>query len=791
MQLPYSWIKELVDILLSPEELADKLTLCGAEAEIITLFDGELDNIVVGHILELEPVPDSDHLKKAVVDTGREKLQVVCGAPNVQKGQKVAFAGVGVKLKVGEIKKVKLRGVESFGMICSEAELGLTDDHSGIIVLEDDAPTGQPLAECLGLNDKILKLDLTPNRADLLSAIGVARDVACLTGKKIKRPEYKLEESAEKAFDSVKISIADPEACPRYAARIIKNVKMGQSPWWIKKKLLLCGIRPISNIVDISNLVMLEYGEPLHAFDYDRFGSREVVVRRARDGEKFVTLDGKEHTLDNDVLMITNGRESVAVGGIMGGLYSEVEDNTQNVLLEAAHFNARVTRRGRQKLGFVTEASTRFERGTDPNIIPEALNRAAFLMQKYAGGEVCSGIVDCYPKEIHPDIIKLRPERVNALLGTNITRERMVNILKGLEFGVVDKEILEVAVPTFCADITREVDLIEEIVRIEGYAAVPDAERNSGPLFSAQHDDDIFRADIRRVLTAQGFDEMYSPGLADSELLAKVSGETPQLKVLNPIAEDLTVMQNSLIYSLLKAVSHNIAHRNINLRLFDIGRIYLPGNPPVETEQIGLAVSGKAGDEWYQRGRTFGFHDLKGAFDSILESSGISPLAYEPTESTCFADSCSYNILLNNEKIGYIGEIKERMARLFDIKQTVLAGVIDFEKLIKERHPVEAFKDLPRFPAAPRDLAIVVDEDIQVGRIIKLIKEKAGPLLEKVELFDLFRGKQIGAGKKSLAFSMIYRSPDGSLESEDITAIHDKIADELKNNFNAEIREAG
>jgi len=791
MQVPYSWIQELVDFDWSPEELADRLTLSGAEAEVSTLVTGSLDNIVVGLVTEAEPIENSDHLIRTIVDDGREKYPVVCGAPNVAAGQKVVLARVGAVLK-GEfkIKKAKLRGVESAGMICAEDELGLSDDHSGIMVLDSEAPPGAPIGEYLGIDDKILKLDLTPNRPDLMSAIGVARDVACLSGKRIKRPSVNLLETSEAAAGYIKIGIDDPGACPRYAARIIRNVKIGPSPWWIRRKLMLSGIRPISNVVDITNLVMMETGHPLHAFDYDLFGSKEVLVRRARDGEKFTTLDGNEHELNPDVLLITNGRKPVACAGVMGGLDSEVTAKTATILLEAAYFEPRTTRRSRQKLGLVTESSIRFEKGADPNMVPIALDRAAALMAEYAGGEVLSGRVDCYPEKIVPALVRLRPERVNTLLGTDISRERMIEILTGLEFGVEDKGELMVTVPTFTGDITREVDLIEEIVRIEGYAVVPDTEENKGPLFTPQPSDNRFRDEIRRLMTGLGFDELYAPGLADEKLLEKVSGSTPRVRVLNPIADDLTVMENDLVYSLLRTVSHNLAHRNINLKIFGIGRIYLPGEPPVEKEQIGLAVTGREADRWYRKGRALDYYDIKGVIDTVLDSQRLSDASYTAAEHRCLQPERSFGVACSGETIGHAGLIRPELARAFDIKQTVYAAVLDFEVLMKLGAAEWFFRPLPRFPAAPRDLAVVVDEKVGTSEILSLIKKTAGPLLESVELFDLFRGSQVGEGRKSLAFAMVFRSEKRSLESDEVAEIHKSISSALKNNFNAEIREA-
>ncbi|NOY88247.1 MAG: phenylalanine--tRNA ligase subunit beta, partial [FCB group bacterium] len=426
MDISYQWLKELTGLDWSPEEMADRLTLCGTACEYIEPTSKYLDKVIVGEVVDLKPVPNASQIKLATVNLGKEIMDVVCGAPNVAVGQKVPVALEGAKLAGGiVIKKVKIRGVESRAMICSEKELGISDDHSGIMVLDNDASIGTPLVEYLDYDDYILTFELTPNRADSMSAIGIARDLAALASVKVKKPVFELKESSEKASDYIKVSIDDSVGCPRYAARIIKKVKMAPSPWWIKKKLLTAGIRPISNIVDITNLVMLETGHPLHAFDLDLFGSDEVVVRRARDKEKFVTLDGIEHELTEEILLITNGKQGVAAAGVMGGFNSEVKENTTNILLEAAYFNPAVIRKSRKKLGLVTESSSRFEKGTDPNGIPYVIDRAAYLFSEICGGEVLNGIVDCYPQAINPQKIKFRPKRCNKTLGTDFKTERM------------------------------------------------------------------------------------------------------------------------------------------------------------------------------------------------------------------------------------------------------------------------------------------------------------------------------------------------------------------------------
>ncbi len=791
MQIPYSWIKELVDIDWSPEELADRLTLSGSETEVEYPYKSAFDKFLVGQIIDLEKIEGTDHLMRAMVDNGSEKLQVVCGAPNSELNQKIVFAGVGAELPDGmKIKKVKLRGVESLGMICSEREIGLSDDHSGIIILDKEAPIGEEVGKYLGLDDAVLKLDLTPNRPDMMSAFGIARDVACLAGKPVKRPSFDLAEESEEAEDYIKVSIDDPDACPRYAGRMIKNVTIKASPWWMKQKLLLCGMRPISNIVDITNYVMLEYGHPLHAFDYDRLERKEIVVRRAKEGEIFNTLDGTEHKLTSEVLLITDGKTAIAAGGVMGGRDSEVSVKTDKILLEAAYFNPVTIRRGRTKLGLITESSMRFEKGADPNIIPEAINKAAYLMRKYAGGQVLTGTVDCYPKNISPVEIDLRPKRVNYLLGTDISTERIINIFKRLDFKVDEEGVnLKVTVPTFQPDITREVDLIEEVARIEGYDSIPSAINNNGPLFTPINNEDIFREKIKRVLTSQGFDECCGPGMAEPKLLAKLTGDKPQLKILNPIAPELSVLQNSIIYSLLKWVSHNVARRNMNLQLFENGRAFHPGESPIEAEKFGLALSGGTEPDWFHKSVAYDFYFLKGALESLSDICHLPLFEFVEEKLAMFSDGESFILRLNNTEVGCCGRIESEIAKLFNIKQAVLAAEIDFAALFGEKMPAADYDPLPRFPAAPRDLAIVVDDSVRAGDILKEIKEQAGELLERIEIFDLFKGKQVGEGKKSIAFSLVYRSKKRSLEAAEVADIQGKIATHLKHYFKAEIRE--
>ncbi len=793
MKLSYQWLKELSGVDWPPEEMGDRLTLAGTACEYVTPTAEYMRDAIVGHVLELGPIEGADKIKKAIVDTGADKLEIVCGAPNVAAGQKVAFAGVGAKL-VDDfvIRKVRIRGVESSGMICSERELGMSDDHSGIIVLDDDAPVGAKLVDYLDYDDYILTFELTPNRGDSMSAIGVARDLVALTSKKLRRPQFELIETSTPASGSVKVTIENLEDCPRYAARIIRNVRVGRSPWWLRKRLLACGMRPISNIVDITNFVMLECGHPLHAFDLDRFGSDEVVVRSARDGEKFTTLDGQEHTLDPQVLLITNGKEGVAAGGVMGGLDSEVEDDTTSILLEAAYFNPSMIRKSRRKLGIVTESSSRFEKGTDPNGIEYAINRAAFLMQELCGGEVEKGIVDCYPSRIEKKVIDFRPERCNKVLGSNYTTERMKQILSDLELTVEGDGPLKVTVPTFRPDLEKEIDLIEEVVRIEGFDSIDDAVHTIGPLYTRIRPEDVFADDTRAVLTGCGFDEMLDHGLTHSKLAALFNPDLPQVKILNPVSEELDIMRNSLIPTALVAVGHNIAHRVVDVCLFELGKVFFAGQANDdwrEEERLVLAVTGNSPQNWREKARPYDFYDLTGALERLAEHFRWPQFSYKPEKAPFLDEKLSCRLMLDRRGVGWIGRVDDEKARRLGIKQPVMIAELSVDGLIDTRAKALGFEPLAVYPAAPRDIAIVVDDRVPAGDIIESVKKAAGELAETVEIFDLYTGSQIEKGKKSIALSIIYRSQTGSLSNDQVDEMQKKVAADLEKNFNAEIRD--
>ncbi|HUV30208.1 MAG TPA: phenylalanine--tRNA ligase subunit beta [Acidobacteriota bacterium] len=793
MKVSYRWLTELAGVDWPVKTVAERLTMCGTACEDIISTARHLDKVVVGEVLAVEPVPGADKIRKVTVDIGGETWDVICGAPNVAVGQKVPVALAGARLAGGiEIKDARIRGVLSRGMICSEAELGISDDHSGIMVLQSRTIPGTPLADQLDFDDYILDFELTPNRADSMSATGIARDLAALASVRVRYPIPELKPSREKTSDVIKVTIADPEACPRFTARVIRNVKIGPSPWWVQKRLLTAGLRPISNVVDITNLVMLETGNPIHSFDLDRFGSNEVLVRRAGKGEKLVTLDGKEHALSPEVLLITDGKKAMAAAGVMGGLESEVSESTTNILLEVAYFDPKVIRRGRKELGFVSEASTRFEKGVDPNNLPHASARVAGLFQELCGGEVLDGLVDCYPTPIEPRVITFRPERCNTVLRTNYPVERMKQIFTDLEFTVEDGDPMKVTVPTFRHDVSREVDLIEEVARIQGYDSIPDAVENLGPLFTPLHGEDLFADEVRRILTAGGFEEIVGHGLAGSREAALLDPALPQLKIVNPISEDLDIVRNCLALSGLAAVKHNHAHRNMDLRLFEIGRAYFPPDASGqwrEEDRLLLLVTGQTPALWREEPRPLDFYDVAGAIGRLASHFRWPGTAFESRSVPYLDEDISFELKVGSVGAGPVGKVSEAVARKFDIKQPLYLAELSISDLIALCRDKAEFEPLPVYPAAPRDLAIVVDVTTRVGDMLDRIAATAGQLADAIDVFDVYVGRQIEQGKKSVGVSISYRSSERSLSSQEVDGLQQNIIDMLKRDFNAEIRE--
>jgi phenylalanyl-tRNA synthetase beta chain len=791
MKVSYKWLKEFVDFDLSVEELSSRLTDAGLEVENITLVGRNLEKVVVGEIKKIFPHPQADKLSVCEVTVGTETLQMVCGAPNIIEKAKVPVALVGATLPSGiKITKSNLRGVDSYGMICSEKELNIGENEEGIMILDPELKVGESLTSALDLEDFILDIALTPNRPDWLSIVGVSREVAALCGTRLEHRKVSLHETEKPAQEMVKVEIEDPQACPRYAARVIEDVKIKESPFWLKRKLQSAGMRSINNVVDITNLVMLELGHPLHAFDYELFKQKKVVVRRAKDKEKFITLDQVERTLNQEVLLITDGMKPVAIGGIMGGLESEVSPNTRTILLESAYFDPKVIRRGRIFLGIATESSQRFERGADPNGVVKAIDRAGELLESLAGGKVLKGVVDSYPLPIHPVRINLRPQRVNNILSTNLESQQIKDMLSALDLSIRENHDLEVEAPTFRPDLVREIDLIEEIARIYGYGNIKTTLRAGGNLVTKIHWEDEVSLSIKEFLVGRGFFEMITNHLVDPDILNRLNPDAPAVTIQNPLSRDLSVLSTTLAYNLLSVVSRNKNHLEKNLRIFELGKVFVNRGDqlPEERLHLGIAISGdRSPRHWETKEAELDLYDLKGILEELFHYLFI-PFEITPGRSVLVnPDNCFY-VQMNETKIGYLGGISKEILDVFDIKDKLFWAELDLEELFALIPQRREYSPLPKFPPVDRDIAVVVDEMLLSKEIIDKIKNVGGSTVEEVALFDVYSGKQIPAGKKSLAYSIRYRLKEKTLTDEEVEKIHQKVISELEKSFGATLR---
>jgi phenylalanyl-tRNA synthetase beta chain len=798
MKVSLKWVREFVDFDLPVDQLATRLTDAGLEVSGISRLGGDLEGVVVGQIEEVGRHPGADKLSVCRVNVGSDQLQIVCGAPNVVPKAKVPVALIGARLPGGlEIGKTTLRGVESRGMICSEKELDLGEVEDGIMVLEEDLQVGQSLSSALDLDDWILDLDLTPNRPDCLSIRGVAREVAALCGVRLRENKIGLQErGSQTAQELVQIQIDDPAACPRYAARVIKGVKIKESPFPVKRKLYSAGMRPINNVVDATNLVMLELGHPLHAFDYRLFAAhgknrqKKVVIRRAKKGEKFTTLDRVERTLSPEVLLITDGKESVAIGGIMGGLKSEVSPDTDTILLESAYFDPRVIRRGRMFLGLSTESSQRFERGADPNGVVKAADRAAGLLESLAEGEVARGLVDSYPREIHPVKISLRPHRVNHLLSTDLSARQMKDILTSLDLEVKENRDFEVRVPTFRPDLTREIDLVEEIARIYGYSNIKTSLRASGSLVTHVLPEDELTRKIKHFLSGRGCFEVITNNLVDPRALVKLRPNQAQVSIQNPLSQELSVLSSTLAYGLLSVVSRNKNRLEKNVRIFELAKVFQPaeGKLPEERLHVAIAMSGERWPRhWEWEEAEVDLYDLKGTLEELFSSLKLC-FEMKPEEDALFVQQRSFAVLMPEGKVGMAGEVSEEVRKVFGIKDRVFLAELDFQEMEAKVPGETRFSPLPKFPPVDRDMALVADERLTSDVIKTKIEAVGAGLIEEVTLFDVYHGKQVPPGKKSLAYSIRYRARERTLTDEEVDDIHRKIVSELEGDMGITLR---
>jgi phenylalanyl-tRNA synthetase beta chain len=798
MKVPLKWLREYIDVSLPPAELAGKLTMSGTEVKGWQVVGGGWENVVVGQIVAINPHPNAERLTLPTVDLGTEQPSVVCGAPNLKVGDKVVFAGVGAQLIDGHtgkpfrLKSAKIRGVLSSGMVCSEKELGISDSHEGIMVLPADAPLGTPLADYLG--DAVLDLDITPNRPDCLSVIGVAREVAALTGKKIRLPEASYEEAPPPIDKQISIEIKAPDLCPRYSASLISGLKIAESPPWLQQRLLACDMRPINNIVDATNYVMLEYGEPLHAFDYGQIRGKKIIVRRAGEGETTVSLDGVKRVLSEEMLVIADEERAVAIAGVMGGADSEVTNKTTAILLEAASFNPASIYHTGNTLGLPSEARLRFERGISPAMTIPALKRATQLIVQLAGGRAAKGVVDAYPGRKEPKPIALSTARVNAFLGADFTPGQMKEALVSLGFDVkpADAGFL-VTAPYWRSDIALAEDLIEEIARIIGYDRIPTTmlsepipRHNPDPIIS-------LKRGVRDSLTGYGFQEVVTYSLTSLELINKLLPQPRPLKpiplrVANPMTADQEYLRPSLRANLLAALSANRRHEAGGIRLFELGKVYQPrpNDLPDEPEMVCGLLSGPRFEEsWHGEDAVFDFFDAKGAVDGLLTSLGVEA-SFETNGDESLHPGKQAAIVSGGKRLGVVGELHPKVAEAFELSGAVYLFEINLAALLPFTLRHRLFQPIPRFPAIVRDIALVVDGGVTNRQAQDVIN--GFPLVSDVALFDVYSGAKLPAGKKSLAYRITFQSPSHTLTDDEVNKVQQKILDKLAKQLGATLR---
>lgn len=814
MKFTLNWLKKYVDTgTLSPQELADQLTMLGLEVDSVTPLFEELAALKTGLVVTADKHPNADKLTVCQVQVGEEIHQIVCGAPNVRKDLNVVVALPGTVLPGNfKISKSKIRGVASHGMICSERELGLSNDHDGIMELPDGTVQGQSFIKVMELEDIGIEVDLTPNRPDCASVIGIGREVAAITGNKLALPV--TDGVIEKDSTEFSVTIESPELCPRYAARLIKNVTVAPSPWWLKRTLLSVGLRPINNIVDITNFVMLEYGQPLHAFDFDTLADKKIIIRTPSSGEKeFTTLDNSSHTLTENTLLICDGQRPAAVAGVMGGLNSEVTNGTINILLESACFNPISVRRTARNLNISTDASYRFERGVDPDGTINALNRAAELIRELGQGEAPDDGIDCYPGRTDGITLPLSISRTNGLIGVTMSLEEISKLLISIELPCrkVDDDTIEVSVPSFRVDIVREADLVEEVARLFGYNNVPTSLPKVELSYPEKDADRIKRLDIAEQLVSAGYTEAINYSFISTQFGEQLELEDSDprksaVALLNPLSEDQAVMRTTLLPGLLENVKRNINFQVSDISLFEVGKVFFPiseGKQPLEKNMLAGVIAGRRSldaSALYCHSENIDIFDAKGAVEFILRQMELvldgdkKGLHFSlPTSETyeTYVDP-AYSLLLfhGQTKLGSLGKLRTQVLRAFSIKSDVYYFDLDYDTLCKLQQASKKFKSLPVFPAVKRDIALLVKESVSAGELHGAIQSSREKLIESSEIFDIFRGEKLPSGFKSVALAITYRSPTKTLTEKNVEKAHSKIVTMLTDKFGGTFRNA-
>ncbi len=804
MRVSLNWLRDFVDIQLSVDDLSEMLTMSGLEVESKEPLGRSLEGVVAGKVLSVRRHPQADKtLFLCDVDTGHGAVQVVCGASNVKAGMVAPMALPGTLLPGGiRVEESRIRGEISVGMLLAEDEMGLTDDHTGIMELPQDMPPGAAVVDALPLEDVAFEIAITPNRADCTSVIGIAREIAALTGQKLRRPDIRFEESDRPIQTLTSVTIEDPVGCPRYAAGVILGVQLKPSPFWVRYRLHVSGIRSINNVVDVTNYVLLELGQPLHAFDYDRLKENRIVVRRAEQGDVFATLDGKTHQLNLDNLMICDGRRPVALAGIMGGLNSEIYPESKNVLVESAFFDPVITRRTSKRLGVSTEASYRFERGVDIDGVVTALRRSLMLISNLAGGEVVKGIIDNYPRPRRMPVIDLRVDKANRFLGTDLPREEMAKFLSALEMGVetAGENLLQVRPPAFRVDITRDWDLMEEVARLQGYEKIPVTFPPIKPSEDVAPPEVVLGDRIKEVMVGLGFTEIISYSFISSEAAnqfqaGEKSPSSALVSLLNPLSADQSVMRTSLIPGLIASLRSNFAHEEKNLRLFEWGRIFFAHNKaelPEESFSLASVMTGFAtAKEWYVDERPVDFYDIKGSLEVFLEALGFPTCTFKKGGvPPWYKPEASARVFFGEISLGTVGELSPEVLKKFDIDELSayvfeLKGVVLLDHLYRTR----TFIPSAKFPAVLRDVSLILKRDVESTAIREIIEREGGELVESVTLFDLYEGGKIAPSEKALAFRIRYRSRDATLDGRDVNRLHEQIVEQVGKETGARLRE--
>jgi len=802
-----NWLKNYVDISgISIEDLAERITKSGIEVDGIHYIAEESKGLVVGYVESCEQHPNADILNLCQVDVGEETLQIICGAPNIKQGQKVIVAKPGGVLPGNfKIKKVKLRGIESNGMICSLQEIGINEKYvpkdvaDGIFVLPEDTVVGEDIEPLMNLNDAVLEFDLTPNRADCLSMLGVAYEIAAVLDKEVNLPDNSVATTNDQAKNYISVDVESPELNPYYGAFIIKDVQVKQSPLWLRNYLMAAGVRPINNVVDITNYVLFEYGQPLHAFDYDHLDSKKIVVRQARENEKMTTLDDVERTLTSQDLLITDGEKPIALAGVMGGANTEVNDNTTTVLLEAAYFDPYTVRKTVNKTGLRSEASTRFEKGVDPNLVKEAGLRACLMLKDYADGEVLEGVVEFDQLDRSSKKVMMNQKEINKRLGTDITTKEIEDILRKLGFDYKQADIeFEVSIPTRRGDISIFEDMLEEVARIYGYDhlpyTLPKGASKPGALTERQN----LKRKIKQFLQGVGLSETITYSLTNKDYIDKLI--SPEIKILNPkpahvalpMTEDHYYLRLSLLPEMLKSMAYNIARKQTNLAFYEMGTIFVTDEEkitkqPNEKLRLSGAITGHwMNHEWQQEKKSVDFYVIKGIIESLFSYLEVE-VDYKRVKHPDLHPGRSAMISLDGSTIGFIGQVHPLVEKQFDLKETYVFD-LDMEQVLEAYEHIPSFSHIPRYPAIARDVAFVLDESVPANEVQRLIEELGSPVVKDVHVFDLYMGDNLPDGKKSVAYNLIYQDPHKTLKDEEVDQSFQKIIEKVNEQFDAYVR---